>query len=138
MTEEVQITIGCPYCNAIYTIKSPAYEGMITCPAGSCSGQWHEGKFTFSTYQVLSRDKRGLGRDQPVIWNIRTKALKDQKEKLLTLRTHNRDLQLKKGDIITLSNKKKSQGIFKKNWTGEWHQEPSVLVNNTLNAGWRL
>lgn len=45
---------------------------------------------------------------------------------------------MKKGDLISLSIKKKYKGIFHKEWTGEWEEKLSIFLNVTIHHYWRV
>lgn len=133
-----EITLGCPYCGNLYTVQPEQGQKQASCPNEKCNKNWHEGKFQFQAFKVVSRQKRGMGRNNPTLWNIRIKKLDSNEEDLLTFKTFNKDIQLKRGDIITLSFKKESKGLFKKTWTGAWKGKPDILGNSNLTAGWKI
>lgn len=127
----------CPYCgNVLYEIQIPFGLTEQECGNAGCQEGWHEGKFRVLCFTVVNRDKRGLGKNRGVMWNIRYKTNGD--EGATSFHTHNRSILLKRKDILLLSLKKRSKGFFRKKWTGEWDREPSKLFNVNINAVWNV
>ncbi|MFQ5833143.1 MAG: hypothetical protein ACE5H4_10600 [Candidatus Thorarchaeota archaeon] len=127
----------CPYCgNVMYEVKIPFGQSEQKCGNARCRRGWHEGVFIVLCITVVSRDKRGLGKNKGVMWNIRHKTNGD--EGALSFRTLDRSIQLKRKDVLILSVKKQSKGIFKKKWAGNWERKPSKLVNANLNTMWNV
>ncbi len=88
------------------------------------------------SFIVASRDKRGLGKNRGVMWNIRYNT--NENEGVVSFKTFNRSILLKHKDVLLLSFKKHSKGLFDKQWTGEWKREPGKLVNVNLNTTWNI
>jgi hypothetical protein len=127
----------CPYCgNALYEVQIPFGLTEQECGTARCREGWHEGEFRVLCFTVVSRDKRGLGKNRGVMWNIRYKTNGD--EGAIGFQTSRRDILLKRKDILLLSFKKRSKGIFRKRWTGEWDRSPSKLFNINIDAVWNV
>jgi hypothetical protein len=129
--EEFQV--GCPYCERLFRMELSDKWSEVTCSNLDCNKKWHEGVFRVLLAMVTSKDRRGLGRGRRAKWSIR--LLTPQDEELIEFRSMSR-LVLKQKDVLTISYRKTSKGIFKKKWTGEWDSRPRMLVNNTIKHGW--
>ncbi len=92
--------------------------------------------FNLLCVTVMSRDKRGLEKNKGVLWNIRYKTNGD--EGVISFRTSDRSILLKSRDVLVLSVKKQSKGIFKKKWTGNWESKPTKLFNVKVNTVWNV
>ena len=135
MSKIVSRNAACPYCgNVLYEIQIPFGLTEQKCGNPKCLERWHEGVFRVQCFTVVSRDKRGLGKNRGVMWNIRYKTNGD--EGAIRFQTYRRGILLKRKDILILSFKKRSKGIFRKKWTGEWDREPSKLFNINIDATW--
>lgn len=135
--QELPRNAVCPYCgNVMEDVKIQFGHLEWECENVKCRGRWHEGVFGVLCFTVVNRDKRGLGKDKGVMWNIRYKTNGD--EGALSFRTLDRSIQLKHKDILLLSIKKQSKGIFKKKWTGDWERKPSKLVNVNIRTIWNV
>ena len=131
---EGEYQVGCPYCKKIFWAKLSSKWSEVKCIL-NCDKKWHEGAFRVLLATVVRKDRRGLGRNLGAMWSIR--LLSSQGEELTEFRSMSQ-LILKQKDVLTISYGKKSKGIFKKEWTGEWDSRPKVLVNNTIKHGWAI
>lgn len=141
MTTFLPITLRsiCPYCtfsqNVSYT-KSYPQALLVQCLNQSCAKQWHEGTYLSAVLQIEQFTKLGRGADQPPIFRIRSKHGSGSM-RYLALRT-DIDIVFKKNDTIGLSISKCATGRFRKQWTGEWEQQPTIFFNATLDYFWIL
>jgi hypothetical protein len=128
---------ACPYCgNVLNEVQMPFGLTEGECGNARCQKGWHGGVFSVLCFTVVSRDKRGLGKNAGVMWTIRYKTNGD--EGAIGFRTRDRSILLKRKDVLLLSFKKKSKGIFSKKWTGNWDKKPSKLVNMNLASMWNV
>ena len=137
--ETINLPLVCPYCQ-IQQIKYlnrilPSTE-EVSCENLDCSKKWHEGVYKTTALQIEHRDKRGLGRNRPTIYNIHYRT--SYGEQLISFNSLEKNLIMKKGDFIALSYKKKSKGFFSKQWTGEWENAPKIFQNITLKQYWEI
>jgi hypothetical protein len=140
MTQPVEAYLVCPYCGKQEKSKlTLIYPSLIKiqCKNPSCTQNWHQGVFGASMLKVGQQTKRGLGKNKPTIYTIRFKD-NSGGEHLIEIKTRVKGIMMKKGDIIILTHGKKSKGIFNKEWTGEWKQQPERLINETLNTHWKI
>jgi len=128
-------TIGCPYCGGMCTAEGSGKLQEAVCPNVKCNKNWHQGVFQVLPAIVRSKERRGMGKNQPALWNIRIAHANG--EDLLSFKTF-ASLQLRQKDVLTLSYRKKSKGVFRKEWTGEWDPNIKLLTNHTINASWKL
>ncbi len=129
--------VVCAYCgNVMYDVNIQLGQSEWKCEKTKCQGKWHEGVFIVLCVVVVSRDKRGLGKNKGVMWNIRYKV--NENEGAISFRTSDRSILLKRKDVLLLSVKKRSKGLFTKEWTGSWENKPSRLVNINLNTTWKV
>ncbi len=127
----------CPYCgNVLHEVQIPFGLTERECGNTKCRGGWHGGVFNVQCFTVVSRDKRGLGKNRGVMWNIRYKTNGD--EGAIGFKTNNRSILLKRKDVLLLSIKKQSKGIFSKKWTCDWDRQPSRLVNIIIDSMWYI
>ena len=133
--ESGSYTIACPYCGTMYDAELTGKLQEITCAQPKCNSSWHQGVFQVFPAVVTNKDRRGMGKNQPALWTIRISH--QEGESLLTFNSYV-SIQLKKKDVISVSYEKKSKGVFRKEWTGEWNTTPKGLVNQALHAGWTL
>ena len=138
MSKIVPRNAVCPYCgNALYEVQIPFGLTEQECGNARCREGWHEGKFRVLCFTVVSRDKRGLGKNKGVMWNIRYKANGDD-EGAFGFKTFRRGILLKRKDVLLLSFGKRSKGFFRKKWTGEWNKNPSKLFNINIDTKWNV
>jgi hypothetical protein len=129
----------CPYCTFSQNIsyaKSYPQALLVQCQNPSCAKQWHEGAYLSAILQIEQFSKHGRGIDQPPIFRIRAKHGSGS-TRYLVFQT-NVDIVFKKNDTIGLSISKQVTGRFRKQWTGEWRQQPTIFLNATLDYFWIL
>jgi hypothetical protein len=141
MTPFLPITLRsiCPYCtfsqNISYT-KTYPQALLAQCLNQTCSKHWHEGAYLTAVLQIEQFTKLGRSTNQLPIFRIRTKHGSGSM-RYLALQT-GVDIVFKKNDTIGLSIPKRAIGRFRKQWTGEWEQQPTIFLNATLDYFWIL
>ena len=86
---------------------------------------------------IEKQDKRGLGKNRPTVYTIRLKT-DSGGEQLIDFSSMQKGIMIKMGDLISLSYRKKSRGIFHKEWTGEWEDKPRIFKNLTVKTYWKI
>ena len=137
--ETINLPLVCPYCH-IQQIENlnrilPS-TGEVSCENLDCSKNWHGGVYKTTALQIEQGDKRGVGRNRPTIYSIRYRT--SYGEELMSFTSLEKNLLMKRGDVITLSYKKKSKGVGNKHWTGEWENAPKIFQNVTLKQYWEV
>ena len=90
-----------------------------------------------SIFVIEKQDKRGLGKNHPTIYTIRLKT-NSGGEQLINLSSMQKDIMIKRGDLISISFRKKSRGIFYRDWAGGWEDQPRILQNLTVKTYWKI
>lgn len=141
MTTFLPVTLRsiCPYCtfsqDSTYT-KAYPQALLAQCPNQACAKHWHEGAYLTAVLQIEQFNKRGRGTNRPPIIRIRTKHGSGSMRYLAVQTTA--DIVFRKNDTIGISIQKRATGHFRKQWTGEWEQQPSIFYNATLDYYWIL
>ena len=132
------LLLMCPYCQSqqVLEINSYPHQTEVFCSNLVCKENWHRGSYRASILNVEQRDKRGLGKDRPTVYYIRTTS--DGEEHLVSFSSLEKNLIFKQGDIIVLETEKESKGMFRKKWTGNWKEQPTIFINSTVNHFWIL
>ena len=86
---------------------------------------------------VDKQEKRGFGKDRPTLYTIRCKT-DSGGEDLISFQSMDKGIMMKKGDAVAFGFRKRSKGIFRKEWTGEWENKPTIFQNLKLNHYWHV
>ncbi|MBN1682903.1 hypothetical protein JW865_05050 [Candidatus Bathyarchaeota archaeon] len=121
------VLIGCPYCGKI--VSKVPLEGILEVACLKCGKrrEWHEGVFRVTAFTLTEKKARNPEKNLPGKYNL--KGIKSNAKFEISFYTMDQ-IELNKGDIISLSYSKSPKSVLNLTWNGHYKNKPSVLVNN--------
>jgi hypothetical protein len=129
--------VGCPYCGRLLpeARRRDAGGAEIACPRCSTLPEWHGGVFRAEVLRLEGKRTRPPREGLPGRFSLRCLGDKGPVERIFFTFT---EIDIKKGDTISLSYRRVPRGVMRKTWSGSYSEYPSLLINSRTRLVYRI
>lgn len=137
-----KLGVICPYCEERKLISvSDTIPFEVQCPSPkgnrwNCDQQWHSGVFKVDIIEIGQYQRQRTGHfttSRSGVYNLR--PVDD--DRVIKFKS-NSSVMMQNDDLVVLTYRRASKGLFTKEWTGEWETSPHIFQNITINHHWKL
>ncbi len=129
--------IGCPYCGKIIGKEQMKNSEVLNYFCRSCAdlGEWHEGIFRVEMLKLEGKRTYPAEKNRPGRYNLHCLGESGIVDRIFFTFT---EIEVRKGDIISLSFKRIPKKVMKKTWGGDYSENPSLLVNSRNKRSYKI
>lgn len=129
--------VGCPYCGKIIGKEQIKNGEALNYLCRSCAklGEWHEGVFRVEILKIEGKRTNPSEKNRPGRYNLHCLSEEGIVDRIFFTFT---EIEIRKGDIISLSFKRIPKKVMKKTWGGGYNENPSLLVNSRNKRSYKI
>ena len=129
--------VGCPYCGKIIGKEQIRNTEVLDYFCHTCAklGDWHEGVFRVEVLKLESKRTKPAEKNRPGRYNLHCVGGRGTVDRIFFTFT---EIEIRKGDILSLSFKKVPKKVIKKTWGGDYSDNPSLLVNSRNKRSYKI
>lgn len=129
--------VGCPYCGKIISKEQIKNAEALNYFCHNCAklGEWHEGVFRVEIFKLEGKRTTPAEKNRPGRYNLNYLGENGIVNRIFFTFTK---IEIRKGDIISLSFKRISKKVMKKIWGGDYSENPSLLVNSRNKKSYKI
>jgi hypothetical protein len=129
--------IGCPYCGRIIGKEQIRNAEVLDHICHNCEnlGEWHEGVFRVEVLKLEGKRTKPAEKNRPGRYNLHCVGGGGIVDRIFFTFT---EIEVRKGDIISLSFKRVPKKVMNKTWGGNYSDNPSLLVNSRNKRSYKI